>query len=494
MSEMVIANGKSIVKGIAIGHIKLFKAPERKIDSTPCEDRAAEVERFESAVENVIDQQNDLYEKAAEAAGEENASIFEVHAMMLEDDDLIDAVKEVINDDGHRAEYAVKEAFDNQAKVFEQMDDEYMKARSADIYDLENAVLDVLLGIDENQMQGTEPSILVADDLAPSDTVKLDKSLLQGIVTKGGSQTSHTAILARSMNVPTLIQCQDVDDSWDGKMGIVDGYQGCIYIDPNVETLKAMIERQEADEKEKELLKDLIGKETKTVDGTSIKLYANIGGPGDIDQVLENDAEGVGLFRSEFVYLNSDTDPTEDEQFEAYKAAVEKLAPRQVVIRTCDIGADKQVSYMNMDQEVNPALGFRAIRICLTRPDFFKRQLRALLRASAYGNLAIMFPMIMSVKELTSAKALLDECRNELRNEGVEMGHVDVGVMIETPAAALIADDLARQCDFFSIGTNDLTQYTLAIDRQNDNLEAFLDTHHPAVMTEIKMAVDAAHR
>ena len=491
---MIVATGKSILNGIAIGKIKIYKAPERTIDSGTAADPSAEAARYEAAVEKAIEQQNELYEKALVSAGEESAAIFETHALMLEDDDLNDSVKEIILGQKKTAEYAVKEGYDNMAEMFHSMDDPYFQARSADIIDLQNTVLDILMGTDSASMQGTEPSILVAEDFAPSETVKLDKSLLLGMITIEGSSNSHTAILARSMNLPTLIQCKEVSDSWDGQMAILDGYNHCVYIDPTKELLEALGKKREEDIKKEALLQDLKGKTNTTIDGKTIKVYANIGGPQDIGAVNQNDAEGVGLFRSEFVYLNSKEAPTEEEQFQAYKLAVESLAPRQVVIRTCDIGADKTIDYMNLDKEENPALGFRAIRICLTRKDFFKAQLRALLRASAYGNLGIMFPMIISVREVVEAKAILEECRKELEAEGKQIGKFELGIMVETPAAVLCADELGEEVDFFSLGTNDLTQYTCAIDRQNAKLEPFSDTHHPAVLRSIQMTIEAGHR
>lgn len=491
---MQVATGKSVLNGIAIGKIKVYTPPKVVISEKLIEDTDAELARFEEAREKAIDQQNALYEKAVIDAGEDSAEVFSVHAMMLEDDDLIDATKEIIQTQKHNAEYAVKTAFNNQARVFAEMDDPYMKERSADIYDIEQAVLNVLFGIDPESMQGSEPAILVANDLTPSETVRLDKSKLLGIITREGSLNSHTAILARSMGIPALVQCGEVASKWDGKVAILDGYNACAYIEPPEDLMTSLRNKRDADTKQKALLQELKGQSNTTIDGKTIKVYANIGGPSDIGLVQQNDAGGVGLFRSEFVYLNSKDYPSEEEQFNAYRLAVESLAPKQVIIRTCDIGADKQVDYMNLTKEENPAMGCRAIRLCLTRREFFKTQLKALLRASAYGNLGIMFPMIISSRELHECKELIQECKAELEEKGYAVGKYSLGVMIETPAAVMIADELAEECDFLSIGTNDLTQYTLAIDRQNAALDPFLDTHHPAVLREIKMTIEAGHR
>ncbi len=491
---MQVGTGTSVLNRIAIGKIRIFHQKEYKINEEFVEDPIPELDRFEKARVKVQEDQRILYDKAVASAGEESAAIFEFHADMLDDDDLIDSCKTIIVEQKHTAEYAVKQGFANTAQMFRDMDDPYFQARSADVIDVGNAMLDELLGFGSDIGSKDEPCILVAEDLAPSETVKLDKSLLLGMVTREGSSNSHTAILARSMNVPALIQCKQIDESWDGKMAIIDGYNACIYVDPTEDLLKSLKEKQNEDIRKEALLQELRGKKNTTIDGKTIKVYANIGGPSDVGAVKANDAEGVGLFRSEFVYLNSTSDPTEEQQFQAYKRVVETLAPKLVIIRTCDIGADKTVDYMNLAKEENPALGYRAIRISLTRKDFFKRQLRAILRASAFGNVGVMFPMIISVREVRECKEIMNECRRELENEGQKVGHVEIGIMIETPAAVLCADELAEEVEFFSLGTNDLTQYTCAIDRQNAMLEPFSDTHHPAVLKEIKMTIEAGHR
>ena len=486
--------GKSIFKKIAIGRVYFYEKSEYQVKREKIEDPEQEIKRLEAAKVVAISQLDRIYQKAVKEVGEDNAAVFEVHKMMLDDEDYLDAISNTIQDEKVCAEYAVATTGDNFAAMFAAMDDEYMKARAADIKDISERLVAVLLGRDTDMGALDEPVILVADDLAPSETVQMDKSKLLAFVTEHGSSNSHTAILARTMNIPALIGIP-INREWRGRMAVVDGYTGTVTIDPDEKYLETMRAQKEEDEKKRQLLSELKGKETVTADGKkSIHLYANIGSDADTASALANDAEGIGLFRSEFLYLESSTYPSEEEQFQAYKTVAQTMGGKKVIIRTLDIGADKQVDYFNLDKEDNPALGYRAIRICLTRKDIFKTQLRALLRASAYGNISIMFPMIISVDEVHQIKAILQEVKDELKAEGIEYKDVEIGVMIETPAAVMISEELGREVDFFSVGTNDLTQYLLAIDRQNPKLDEFYDPHHPAVLRALQMVIDNGHK
>lgn len=489
---MEVIQGKSIFGGIAIGPVYFFTKEQKQVKRKKIEDAAAEIKRYEDACETAKEQLGELYEKALKEVGESGAQIFEVHQMMLEDDDYNDSVKSIIETQMVNAEYAVATTGDNYAAMFAAMEDEYFQARAVDMKDISERVIDVLMGIGEAK-SWDEPSIIVAEDLAPSETVQFDKSKLLGFVTKLGSSNSHTAILARTMNIPALIQI-DIQEEWNGKMAVIDGFSGEFYIDPEPEILEKYQAKKEEQEAHRRLLAEQKGKPTVTKGGKAIKLFANIGSVSDLPAAMSNDAGGIGLFRSEFLYLESETYPTEDEQFKAYKMVAETMAGKKVIIRTLDIGADKQVDYFDLDKEENPAMGLRAIRICLTRPEIFKTQLRALLRASAYGNIAVMYPMIISVEEVRQIKAIMEDVKKELDDAGIAYGNVEQGIMIETPAAAMISDLLAKEVDFFSIGTNDLTQYTLAIDRQNAKLDEFYDPHHEAVLRMIEMVVDNAHK
>lgn len=485
--------GKSIFKGIAIGKILFYQKGEQPVKRVKIEDTAEQIKRYEDARAKAAEQLQGLYEKALKEVGEANAAVFEVHQMMLEDDDYIDSVVNIIETQQVNAEFAVATTGDNFAKMFAEMEDDYFKARAADVKDISERMVNILSGNESGGAIGDEPVIVVAEDLAPSETVQMDKEKLLAFVTRLGSANSHTAILARTMNIPALIEV-DIKEEWNGKMAVVDGYTGTFYIDPDEETLKKMQEKKEEDIKARELLQELKGKEDITVDGKHIKLYANIGGVKDVTSVLANDAAGIGLFRSEFLYLEADNYPDEEAQFQAYKTVAENMAGKKVIVRTLDIGADKQVDYFNLDHEENPAMGYRAIRICLDRRDIFRTQLRALLRASAYGNIGIMYPMIISVDEVKEIKKIVESIKAELTEKGIEYGEVEQGIMIETPAAVMISDLLAEEVDFFSIGTNDLTQYTLAIDRQNSKLDNIYDSHHPAVLRMIQKAIENGHK
>lgn len=492
---MQIYNGKSVFGGIAIGKISVYQKKEQQVKRVKIDDPEQEMARYEKAKAEGIKQLQGLYDKALREVGEANAAIFEVHQMMMEDDGYNESVENIIRSQGVNAEYAVATTGDNYAQMFSAMDDDYMRERAADVRDISERLLTVLNGEETGAVDADEPKIIVAEDLAPSETVQLDKDKVLSFVTVKGSLNSHTAILARTMAIPALVNTSvSLESEMDGRLGIVDGADGTFYVDPDEETLAEMKKRQEEDLSRKQLLLTLKGKENVTLDGQKVMLYANIGNIKDLATVIQNDAGGIGLFRSEFIYLEKEDFPTEEEQFQIYRQVAQTMAGKRVIIRTLDIGADKQCDYFHMEHEENPALGCRAIRICLTRPEIFKTQLRALFRASAFGKIAIMYPMITSVQEVRKIKKIVEEVKAELTSQGVEFGNPEQGIMIETPAAAIISDDLAKEVDFFSIGTNDLSQYTMAIDRQNPQLDLFFDPHHPAVLRMISLVVENAHK
>jgi len=485
--------GKKVFNGVAIGKIYFYAKKEKIVTRTKITDTDAEWQRYLDAREEAISQLTALYEKTKKIASEEEAEIFNVHIMMLEDE-FSDSIENMIKTQNVNAEYATAQTGDNFADMFANMDDDYFKARAADVKDIAERVISILLGNQSGETNFDEPVIVVAEDLSPSETVQMDKDKILAFVTKLGSENSHTAILARTMGIPALVGAADVSEDVNGKEAIVDGTEGLMIVEPDKETLENYEKVREQNRRQKELLKELRNKDTVTKSGRKVNLYANIGSIGDLNSVLVNGAEGIGLFRSEFIYLKSDSYPTEEEQFKIYRQVAETMAGKKVIIRTLDIGADKQVDYFDLGHEDNPALGFRAIRICLERPEVFKTQLRALYRASYYGNISIMFPMIISVDEVIRIKEIVAEVKRELDEDGIQYRDVELGVMIETPAAVMMSEEIGKEVDFFSIGTNDLTQYTLAIDRQNQRLENFYDPHHPAILKMLKMIVDNGHK
>ncbi len=492
---MNILEGKAVFEGIAIGKIAVFKKAEKLVRREKITDIENEINRYAQARETAVNQLRALYDKALKEVGEANAEIFEAHELMVEDGDYIDSVENIIRTQSVNAEYAVAQTGDSFSKMFLEMDDEYFRGRATDIKDITERIINALVGGTDGSMDSDEPVIVVADDLAPSETVQMDKDKILSFVTVHGSVNSHTSILAKTMNIPAVISCDiSLEDDMNGKMAIVDGFQGKVYIEPDEETLKEKREILSREQEKRELLLKLKGKKNITIDGQKINIYANIGNIKDLAMVIKNDAGGIGLFRSEFIYLESEDYPTEDYQFEIYKEVATAMAGKKVIIRTLDIGADKQADYFNLPKEENPAMGLRAIRICLTRPEIFKTQIRALLRASAFGKISIMYPMIISVDEVREIKAIVEEVKAELDKDSIPYDrNIEQGVMIETPAAVMMAPELAKEVDFFSVGTNDLTQYTLAIDRQNQNLDKFYNPHHPAILRMLKMIVDGAH-